>query len=133
MMLVTDQESRSMMLTLVKAVFFQMEFGIRAGLERRSWRPTQKMNVGARARDMARSAMLIASWRFEALAVMVLYRRGESVLMDEDGRTRGLTQEHKTAFRDKHWPVLPLPSQSRFPNVAMRVMAFSYLAVNSIY
>ena len=59
----------------VNAEFSQSEFGIRAGLPSRSWRPTQKMNAGTRRSETARRARLSASRIFERLAVIDLYQK----------------------------------------------------------
>ena len=57
----------------LKPALLQREFGIKAGLDRRSWRPTQKMKPGTSASEMVRSAMFEAFIRLDTLAVTALY------------------------------------------------------------
>lgn len=56
----------------VKAVFFQMEFGITAGLPRFSWRCIQYTNAGKRERAMESMAMLAGSLMLDELPVITL-------------------------------------------------------------
>ena len=72
MMLRTDQESRSIRQMEVKAVLVHSELGIKAGLPRLSWRPTQKMKAGMIAKEMLNRTMFEASRRLDALAVTAL-------------------------------------------------------------
>lgn len=72
MTLRTDHDKKSMRHIEVKVVFLHWELGIKAGLERRSCRPTQAMKAGTMAREIVRRVMLEASFMLAALPVNAL-------------------------------------------------------------
>ena len=75
----------------VKADCFQIEFGMIAGLPRRSCRCPQSAKVGIKATAMERVAMFAGSWILDELPVMTLPD-------DETLRNYGLHQEALTPW-----------------------------------
>ena len=70
--LITAQEISTAIQIDVNAVFFHIELGIKAGLERRSCRPTQRIKAGTRASDIVRRAILLPSLILASVPVMAL-------------------------------------------------------------
>lgn len=77
---VTPNESAIIAQTLEKAVFFQSEFGIRAGLPRHTCRWTQPTNDGNAMATMQTNAMLSA-FRILCTSVLRMLHAHESVLL----------------------------------------------------
>lgn len=107
---ITAKDRSTMRQMVVKALFFQMEFGIRAGFCILSCLPHQKMNAGTRARLKLSSAALAGSRMYAMSDVIILYCKGTLVPMigTLPGATYARTYENKA----KQVLAMAAPTQS---------------------
>lgn len=108
---------KTLMQTLAKILLLHNEFGISAGLPRRSWRPTHRTNANMSVTERIDRQMLVGDLMFELSAVTILSLHQQGYLID-DGRVNCCTPAYKTTTQVKYLQLLLRPSQYRRPAYA---------------